>query len=160
MIIIAILFDLDGVLRMFGSYALGFEPDDWDAKHNGKSVIDIINERPEMCAYCPESEYLPIVNEKLDHITILTNQLDRWIPFTEIWLQRHIKIPYDVVYTKNSDQKLTYLGKHDWIVEDFPKFKDYSNIALITRNYNKKLNVPLRISNVDEFTKFLEETCI
>lgn len=144
---------------MFGSYALGYEPENWDEKHNGKSVIDIVNERPEICAYCPESEYLPIVNEKLDHIQILTNQMSDWIPFTELWLRRHIKIPYDVIYTKSSDQKLTYLGNNDILVEDFPKFHSYDNIALITRNYNKTLDVPLRISNVDEFNKFIEDTC-
>ena len=155
MIIITLFFDLDGVLRNLIPYTLKYEPDNWDDIHNGKTVVDIINEHPEVCAYSPGSEYLPIVNERLDHITLLTNQIFEWIPFTEIWLSRHMKIPYDVIYTKSSDHKLKYLGKHDILIEDFPNFFSYDNIALITRNYNKKLVVPLRISNTIEFDNFI-----
>lgn len=152
-----LFFDLDGVLRMLGPYALTYEPEHWDSKKDGKTVIEIINEHPEMCMYCPESEYLPIVNNRLNEITILTNQFDTWIPFTEIWLRRHIKIPYDVIYTKNGEHKLGYLNNtNDILVEDFPKFENYNRIALITRKYNQHLNVPLRISNTEEFSRLLD----
>jgi hypothetical protein len=147
--------DLDGVLRILGSYVLGYEPENWHDTYNGKTIIELVNEHPELCATCPESEYLSVVNEKLSNIIILTNQLDDWIPFTEIWLRRHIKIPYDVVYTKSGEHKLKYLKKHDILIEDFPNFFSYDNIALITRNYNKKLVVPLRISNTIEFNNFI-----
>lgn len=148
---------MDGVLRIFGSYVLGYEPENWNDIHSGKSIIEIVNENPEICAYCPESEYLPIVNKRLNNINILTNQLPSWIPFTELWLNKHIKIPYDVVYTKNSNHKLTYLNKNDILVEDFPGFSSYNNIALITRNYNKNVVVPIRISNTEEFNRFLDD---
>ena len=138
--------DLDGVLRILGSHVLGYEPENWHDTYNGKTIIEIVNEHPELCMTCPESEYLPIIHEKLYNITILTNQLDDWIPFTEIWLRRHIKIPYDVVYTKSSEHKLSFLKNSDILVEDFPGFKNYNNIALVTRSYNEHLNVPCRIS--------------
>ena len=151
-----IYWDLDGVLRLLGSYVLGQEPDVWDKKYKGKTVVQHINEHPEICLYAPESEYLPIVNEVCDHINILTNQLPSWIPWTDKWLNNHIKISYEVVYTNGPDAKFSYLGKDDILIEDYPKYQSYNQIALITRNYNKDLDVPLRISSPDELLKFLE----
>ena len=150
-------FDLDGVLREFGSYVLGYEPTHWDAINTeGKTVIQIVNERPEICLECPETEYLPIVNKYLDNIIILSNQLPLWAPYTSQWLNNHIKIPYRVIYTSGPEEKLRVLKSKDVIVEDYPKFLDYSQVALITRSYNKHLDVPCRISNVWEFKEFLE----
>ena len=148
--------DLDGVLRILGSYVLGYEPENWHDTYNGKTIIEIVNEHPELCMTCPESEYLPIIHEKLDNITILTNQIDDWIPFTEIWLRHHIKIPYDVVYTKSSEHKLSFLKNSDILVEDFPGFKSYNNIALVTRRYNSHLNVPCRISKQNDLRKLID----
>ncbi len=148
--------DLDGVLRILGSHVLGYEPKNWHDTYNGKTIIELVNEHPELCMTCPESEYLSIVNEKLRNIIILTNQLDDWIPFTEIWLRRHMKIPYDVVYTKSGEQKLQYLGKNDVLVEDFPGFRNYDNIALVTRRYNKHLNVPCRISSLIDLRRLID----
>jgi len=148
--------DLDGVLRILGSHVLGYEPENWHDTYNGKTIIEIVNEHPELCMTCPESEYLPIIHEKLDNITILTNQIDDWIPFTEIWLRHHIKIPYDVVYTKSSEHKLSFLKNSDILVEDFPGFKSYNNIALITRHYNEHLNVPCRISSLIDLRRLID----
>lgn len=148
--------DLDGVLRILGSYVLGYEPKNWYDTYNGKTIIELVNEHPELCMTCPESEYLSVVHEKLDNITILTNQLDDWIPFTEIWLRRHIKIPYDVVYTKSSKHKLDFLKNGDILVEDFPGFQNYNNIALITRRYNEHLNVPCRISSLIDLRRLID----
>ena len=148
--------DLDGVLRLFGSYVLGYEPEVWDAKHNGKTVVDLVNEHPEICLYAPESEYLPIVNECCNKIHILTNQLPNWIPWTDKWLNNHIKISYEVIYTNGPDDKMAYLDDNDILIEDYPRYSDYSKIALITRNYNKDLIVPTRISNQFELINFLK----
>ena len=152
-----IFWDLDGVLRMLGSHVLGWEPNTWDEKKDGKTVIDYINEHPELCLYSPCSEYLPIVNSRKIHLNILTNQLPSWITWTEQWLDKNIKTSYEVTYTKGPEQKLSMLGKSDIIVEDYPKFSDYSKVALVTRNYNKHLEVPLRISTIDEMEAFLDK---
>lgn len=152
----ALYFDLDGVLREFGSYVLGGEPDRWDATNqDGKTVIQIVNEHPEICLECPETEYLGVVNELLDRIVILSNQLPLWAPYTSQWLNNHIEIPYQVIYTSGPDEKLRILKSSDVIIEDYPKFRDYSQVALISRDYNKHLNVPLRISNARELESFL-----
>lgn len=151
----SLYFDLDGVLREFGTYILGYEPFCWDAKRNGKTVIEIVNEHPEICLSCPETEYLKVVNDMLDHITILTNQKTSWISFTNKWLNNHIKIGYDVIYTSNAEEKLSMIDKDSILVEDYPLFDNYSNIALITMNYNKHLKVPIRISNIKEFINFI-----
>jgi hypothetical protein len=152
----SLLFDLDGVLRMLGTAAFGFEVDKWDAKVNGKSAIEAINDNLSLCINASESEYLPIVNAKLDEITILTNQLPNWIPYTKVWLKEHLTIPYKVIYTNGPDQKLRLLEKDSILVEDFPKFSSYQQIALITRNYNKHLEVPYRISNVEQFKDLID----
>lgn len=150
-----IYFDLDGVLRLLGRNGFIHEPNDWYEKINGKTVIEIVNDNPEICELSPPSEYLNIVNNSFKHIIILTNQLPDWIPYTERWLQNHMKIPYDVVYTKNGADKLTYLNEFDYLVEDYPGFDSYDRIALITRNYNKHIEAPIRISTENEFEQFL-----
>lgn len=153
----SLIFDLDGVLRMLGTAAFGFEVDKWDAKVNGKSAIEAINDDLSLCISAPESEYLPIVNTKLSEIMLLTNQLPSWIPYTKIWLKEHIKIPYKVIYTNGPEQKLRLLNRDSILVEDFPNFSSYRQIALITRNYNKHLDVPCRISNVEQFKDLIEK---
>ena len=130
-------FDLDGVFRILGTSVLGHEPFKWDAKKNGKSVIQIVNEDPSVCERLPAYEdMLHVVNTSLDSIFILTNQLDSWIPYTERWLEKKLKIPYQVVYTSGPDEKLKFLQKGDILVEDYPLFKSYDQIALVNRNYN------------------------
>jgi hypothetical protein len=152
-----VYWDLDGVLRLFGSYILGYEPQDWNAtSEDGKSVIQIVNEHPELCLSAPESEYLPIVNERLEKIHLLTNQLPSWVPYTNRWLNEHIKIQYEVIYTKGPTEKLAMLKPNDVLVEDYPNFSSYEQVALITRAYNRGVNAPLRISNIKEFEAFLE----
>ncbi len=153
-----VYWDLDGVLREFGTYVLGYEPSYWDAiNKDGKTVIELVNERPEICLECPESKYLPIVNEYLDKITIMTNQLPSWIPFTDKWLNNHIQIQYEVIYTKNPGDKLARLKEGDILVEDFPNFPCYDNIVLIDRTYNKHVSAPLRISTISDLKKFISD---
>jgi hypothetical protein len=148
-------FDLDGVLREFGTYILGYEPTHWDATKDGKTVIEIVNEHPEICLYCPETKYLKIVNEYMDKITVISNQLPSWMPFTNKWLNNHIKIPYEVIYTSGPKEKLAMLKPGDYIVEDYPCFDNYSQVALINYAYNRHLDVPIRISNTEDLERFL-----
>jgi len=150
-----IFWDLDGVLREFGTYILGYEPSHWNATRDGKTVIEIVNEHPEICAYCPETKYLKIVNEYMDKITIMSNQLPSWMAFTNRWLNRHIKIPYEVIYTNGPQEKLAMLKPGDFIVEDYPCFSDYSQVALINYAYNKHLDVPIRIFDTRQLEEFL-----
>ena len=154
-------FDLDGVLRRLELAVFGHEVDEWQAKNvNGQNLLEIVNARPELCVSAPPSEYLPVVNEKLESITILTNQLPSWQPYTNIWLEQYLEIPYKVIYTTGITSKLGHLGTNDILVEDYPLFPDYNKIALITRPYNTKLNVPVRINNVEQFEAFLDQEVI
>lgn len=150
-----IYWDLDGVLREFGTYILGYEPNRWDATRDGKTVIQIVNENPEICMKCPPTKYLQIVNEYMDKIIVLSNQLPSWIPFTNKWLNNNIEISYEVKYTRNAGQKLSLLKKCDILVEDFPNYSDYSQIALIDYAYNRHLDVPVRISTTKDLERFL-----
>ena len=145
------------MLRMLSSHAVNYnELNTWDYRNEkGQSIIDIVNEHPEICLHSPESEYLPVVNDWLDHITILSNQLSSWIPFTNRWLNNHIIIPYEVIYTKGPNDKLKYLTNGDWLIEDYPKFSDYNNIVLIDRPYNQSLDVPIRVRNPKQLIDFL-----
>ena len=76
---------------------------------------------------------------------------------TDLYFEtHHIKIPYDVVYTKSSEHKLSFLKNSDILVEDFPGFKSYNNIALVTRRYNSHLNVPCRISKQNDLRRLID----
>ena len=151
-----IYWDLDGVLRALPEHVLGYEPTHWNSLRDGKNVIELVNENPGLCLSAPETEYLPIVNNNLSKIHLMTSQLPGWIPYTNKWLDDHIKIPYEVIYTTSSVEKLSLLGDN-LLVEDFPNFPSYDRIALITRKYNEHLDVPLRISSVEQFKVFLDK---
>jgi hypothetical protein len=152
-----IFFDLDGVLRRLELAAFGHEVDSWHAVNaDDQDLIAIVNANPELCLAAPPSEYLDVVNNKLDNITILTNQLPSWQPWTDLWLEQYLEIPYKVLYTRGITTKLEQLGTNDKIIEDYPLFPCYDKVALITRPYNVKLNVPVRINNVEQFKAFLE----
>lgn len=147
--------DIDGVLRLLYCSTFRYEPNSWDEKLNGKSHIDIVNEHPEICLYAPPSEYLEIVNTYCNHLHLLSNQLPSWITWTNKWLNKHVKIPYDVKYTKNPAHKISLLGSNDYLVEDYPKFQDYSKIILINRKYNQDTKCPIRISKPNELIKII-----
>lgn len=146
-------FDLDGVLRMLGETALGKVPESWGEEKDGLDTIEIVNANPELCLTAAPSEYVDSVNKLLDEVFILTNQLPSWIPYTEQWLDEYLKVPYIVVYTKDSADKLSRLASGDLLIEDYPKFPDYSQIVLVTRLYNQHLQVPRRINSVADFEK-------
>lgn len=148
-------FDIDGVLRMLADEVFGEPPKMWDQKIHGKTLIDIVNEDPTLCLSAPPSEYLPIVNNLCDEITIITNQLPSWKPWTEKWLKKYMKIPYEVIYTNGPDEKLKYLDEGSLLVDDSPKFSSYKNIALVSRPYNNFLEVPLRVNNQDDLKKLI-----
>jgi hypothetical protein len=152
-----IFFDLDGVLRRLELAAFGHEVNSWHAVNaDGQDLIAIVNANPELCLAAPPSEYLSVVNENLESITLLTNQLPSWQPYTTFWIEQHLEIPTKTIYTTCITSKLHNLGVHDILMEDFPGFPDYSKIALVTRPYNAKLHVPVRINNVEQFKAFLE----
>ena len=147
--------DIDGVLRLLYCGAFKHEPSYWGETLNGKTLIDIVNEHPEICLSSPPSEYVKVVNRYCKHLHILSNQLPSWTEWTNKWLNKYIEIPYDVRYTNNPFHKISLLGHNDYLVEDYPNFQDYSKIILINRKYNRGIECPIRISKPNELIKII-----
>ncbi len=153
-----IYFDLDGVLRNLCIACLGHEADEWyETNDDGDNVIEIVNKNKSVLFWARQTEYFDYVNDNLDNVTILTNQLESWKQDTEMWLFCNFDIPYKVIYTKCSDEKLTFLKDDDILFEDYPFMRSYKNVALIDRKYNRCTKVPLRVHNINEFKKVIDK---
>lgn len=144
-----IFFDIDGVIRRLDLACFGVEPDHWNFKDNlNRNVIKIVNDDPSLCEKAKGSEYLDFVNS-LNKVVFLSNQLPNWIPYTDKWLNRNVLTSYEVIYTKNNN-KFEYMSENDMIFDDYPGFDNYDQVLLVDRLYNRKVEVPIRIKNVDE----------
>lgn len=153
-----IWFDLDGVLRNLVREVFGHnEVTHWNYKNcNGKTLVEAVNESPWICYNAEPFPYINAVNNVMDRVDILTHQPEKWRPYTEDWLNDHIKISYTVTYVNNPQNKLLVLGSDDILVEDFPLYPDYSNIILIDHPYNRCCNAPIRVTTPDELYNLLD----
>lgn len=150
--------DVDGVLRILDVMALGRPAKSWDdVNDNGKNVFQIVNDNPDLCLIAPCSEYLPVINEMFSNkkLCILTSQPKPWRKYTEMWLQTHLNINYEVIYTKNPSNKLRYLEYGDWLIDDNPNFDNFDQILLIDRIYNRHVNTKYRIKTPIELWQTL-----
>ena len=157
-----LVYDLDGVLRWLTAEQRNFiMPDHWDdPMPNGQSVIEYFNERPHEVAYSPVTPYYPVIikDRHRDSPTILTHQMEKWIPYTEKWI--HVYIPQaKVIYVKKPEEKLEYVNSFPdtYLVEDYPNFKDNSKVILISYPYNSEVkDCFCRIREPEELNYLLE----
>jgi hypothetical protein len=146
---LTIFFDIDGVIRRLDLACFGYEPSRWDEKNNdGLNVLQIVNKDPSICERCNPSEYLNFINS-LDKAVFLSNQLVKWIPYTDRWLNRNVTTCYEVIYTNNNKFEYMDLEK-DFIFDDYPLFDNYNNVMLVDRKYNKDTIAPIRIKNLED----------
>ena len=139
-----LVYDLDGVLRWLTGPQRNFvHAKHWDElMPNGQNVIEYFNERPQEINYSPVTPYYPVIirDRMRDTPTILTHQMEKWIPYTEKWI--HVYIPHaKVIYVKDPQEKLDYINsfKDTYIVEDYPFFKDNSKVILLDYPYNAEV---------------------
>ena len=149
--------DLDGVLRGLDIAALGKEAEEWgETNPEGKSTTQIIDEAPELILKAPRLEYCGILHRLPPPITILTHQHKGWIPYTEKWVETNLKgLETRLIYTKSAGEKMRYLKNGILLIEDHPKFSDYSKVVLVRRKYNKHVEAPYSVKNPTELIELL-----
>lgn len=160
-----IYFDLDDVLRDLNTEIFGNEkPNDWNSKtKDGMTVIEKVNSDLDILIRCKPTIYFDTImdfcKQHGDSISLLSTQSKEWQENTNIWINRYITPrikTVEVIYSKSSEDKLTYLQKGDWLVDDSPNFPDYSQIILIDELYNQDAKSDIRVKNPKELKKVLE----
>jgi len=149
-----IYWDIDGVLRNQSAIALGGYPNIWYVKVGNQDFMDYIDDHLEILEISPPTEYLKVAKE-FEPILIISNQPKSWRPYTEKWLQKYINVA-EIIWAEPGE-KLIYLRAKDRLVEDYPYFKDYSQIILIDRPYNQDVPAKIRICTPKQLRKILEE---
>lgn len=152
-----IYFDLDGVIRDLSGYVGGGEPDNWqDPMPNGRRLMEYVEANLECLYECPATKYYYIIR-RLPFVRILTCQPEAWRSYTVCWIQEHFEWGrYDIDFVDHADEKLKMLLPGDILIEDYPMFKDYSQIALIDYQYNRNVEGEIiRIREPEELDAFL-----
>lgn len=161
----SIFYDIDDVCRDLNTEVFGKEkPTSWNSKtKDGMSCIEKVNSDLDILLRCKPTKYFDtIINfckEHGDTISLLSTQPKEWQENTNIWISRYIvpKIKtVEVIYSKDSADKLTYLKEGDWLVDDSPNFPDYSQIILVDELYNQNIKADIRVKNPKELKEILE----
>lgn len=149
-----IYWDLDGVLRLLGigiwQREIGRQPSHWDEPLGGKDFCSYIDENLGELTQAEPSKLLEVA-KILQPTYILSCQPESWRPYTDQWIQDYI--PFSkVTYVKDPLEKLEYLGEHDFIVEDYPKFpaEAYKKIVLVDWEYNKGIDAFCRVTSPEQ----------
>jgi len=155
--------DLDDVLRsldipLYEKYEIPI-PERWNWRHKGKSIFDwmeydnfnIINHE------APKTKYFDIIVDRLDPLEIWTSQRKTWKKHTKNWVNTNIKKEYTYrILTNPQKEELLYSKPNQFLIEDSPNFKDYSNIILITAPYNEHIDARIRVRTPEDLTTVLD----
>jgi len=161
---IKIVFDLDGVLRDVDAYLcdkLGVAyPEQWEWMPKGKGLFEHIrNDNYRALVYAPATEYFLPIKKHFEKIEIWSYQIPKWQPYTKLWLNNNLTDKYTIRYLKpHEKEKRLYASKDTYLLEDYPKFKNYDRILLVDRPYNQKVKAPHRIKTVADLKIWLEKT--
>lgn len=135
-----IYYDIDGVLRDLHKTVWGHVPQTWSEQTHGMSMFNYIQNNLDILKNSPKTPYAEVIAKyyKDKTIQLLSSQPEKWQPNTLQWLTKNMNNvkDIDVKFTKGSNEKLPYLKEDDLLVDDSPKFKDYSKIILIHYPYN------------------------
>ena len=143
--------DVDGVMKRLDYLVLGKDANTWEETRNGKNVIELVNENPEIVLQAEATEYVDRINQLYRGKTlhIITSQRPTWRPYNEKWLYLHLKCAFDIQYTNNARDKLRLLKPGEYLIDDSPLFPDFRQVILIDKKYNRHLMVPTRVHNPD-----------
>lgn len=149
-----LLWDLDGVIRDLHSMIKDWNPQYWDDPlPTGESIFDYFKKNPNHLTYAEPTEYYKIIPKE---ITIITCQPEEWRQYTAKWLKVYCP-KANIIYVDKPEDKFVYLKKDDLIIEDYPKFKDYSQVVLIDRSWNQEVENPYkRIFYPEQLKQFIE----
>ncbi len=152
-----IYFDFDGVIRDLCT-AIGQPFDSWDTLIDGKTFVDYIDDNLHLLLDAPPTEYYSVINNYSKDIVIMTCQPELWRPSYEKWIDayfsnRNVK----TIFVENISDKMRLLQKEDFLVDDYPRFNDYSQVILIKRVYNRFVKgAYMETKYPEELQKFLD----
>jgi len=152
-----IYFDLDGVIRDLCKVT-PYYPQKWDSTFGGLTLVEYFNKYKHLLIEAPATEYFSTIEKYFaEEITIITSQQKGWEIFAEKWLEIYfIDTKVNIIY---DTEKLYLLKNNDFLVEDYPKYNDYSQIVLIDRPYNREVVSPyLRIHSPQELEIFFKRS--
>ncbi|MCK4522023.1 MAG: hypothetical protein KAU20_05600 [Nanoarchaeota archaeon] len=151
-----IVFDLDGVLRdLSGSLCRKLNlpyPTTWHW-----NAIDLINEDLSILEEAIPTVYFRIIRDYFDEIEVWTSQPVKWRPYTKRWLYRFLgdKVKKTVfVGNPLEKEKLLEADKSTFLMEDYPHFKSYERIILLSYPYNKEVEAKVRLKSLRELEMF------
>lgn len=149
-----LLIDIDGVVRNI-CFFINPAPKTWK---DGSSIFKLVKENPNILISAPTTKYYSVIKSLIKHPIFLSTQPESWRPYTDKWLANHFE-SYKVIYVLNFLEKVAYINRTRYILEDYPHFKDYSNVILIDAAYNKNVkNAALRIKTKERLKYFLMNT--
>jgi len=149
-----LLVDIDEVVRDLMYYVPGTTKT-WD---DGNPIFGIIKKNPELLSIAPVTKYYTTIRDNIPDITFLSCQLMFWRKYTDIWLNTHFK-NFKVIYTSTFKEKINYIRNSVFVIEDYPKFDDYSSIILIDYLYNRDVKNPYaRIKTPNQLKNILRKT--
>lgn len=168
-----IYLDIDGVLRDLANAVFKTKAKVWDQEdNNGNGVIEAVNRKPSILIQARKTPYCdPILDFIVEHgmyLYLLSAQPGNWRVNTDRWIEKNIvsynryfqKADPRTIYVTKPEQKLRMLNKKkgDVLVEDYPKFDDYSRIILIDYMYNRTVTGMLaRVRTPEELIVELEK---
>lgn len=148
-----VYFDLDGVIRDLAGHVFSDDPDSWDTPIKGMSFYDYVDKNPSTLVDSPKTKYCEVISKFSPHI--VTCQPAHWRTYTLKWIAENIPTLSAVTFVKHPDEKFKMISKSDWIVEDYPNFKDYSRVILIDHKYNRAANAVIRIKDPVDLLRLL-----
>lgn len=155
-----LLWDLDGVLRDLGGEVFSnIEIDSWDMVVDGLSLCDKVENNLWFLYTAPPTKYFDTIIEKTDMLDIITYQKEHWRPLTVAWCEKYIgRNKYNLFFVDDFKEKLYLMDKDSVLIDDFPFFADYTNVAVVDYKYNKDVKNPLiRIETVTQMDNFLQK---
>ena len=154
-----IYFDFDGVIRNLTGVIPDLNFTDWDTLIKGEPFIEYFNDNLNLLLEAPPTEYYPVIKAYDKDIIIITKQDNNWKDAFWQWIM--IYFPdreIEVIFVEHINDKLKYLASDDLLIDDYPKFDDYSQVILIKRSYNRNVeNAFLTINCPEQLQKFLAE---
>ena len=149
-----IILDLDNVLRDTQRHIIG-NVNEWDEANR---IVEAIENDLTLLCRIPPTEYLSIVLDNVPRpIQILTCQHVHWMPYTKMWLDKYLGLTnYECRIVSKIKDKLGLLKTDDLLVDDYPKFGKYDQIALIDYKYNSNIEAFSRIRTPEELKSLID----
>jgi hypothetical protein len=147
-----IYFDLDGVIRDLHG-ALNWKPTKWEETIKGVNFYEYIDSHPEVLLDANPTEYCEII--KQHNPLIISAQPNNWRLLTLQWLVKHVPNLKGIIFTDTPNDKFKHVRPSDFLIEDCPRLKSYSNVILIDRPWNQDVKTLNRIKTPSELDEVL-----